>query len=89
VDVDYDNSVDFSQYKTYAWMEGTPVPNELMQRRIEAAIEIGILMVNLVDAGKDELVWREIGSGTLKKPEKMAKKIPKAVGKMFKKFPPE
>jgi hypothetical protein len=152
VDVDWDKEVDFSQYKTYAWMDGTPVPNELMQRRIEAAIEaeleargltkatgtpdlyvathgsldqetrvyadtfgyvggprrrgyrgwgrgattttarvtdieIGNLMVDLVDAGKDELVWRAIGSGTLKKPEKMQKVIPKAVGKMFKKYP--
>lgn len=152
VDVDYDQSVDFTQYKTYAWKAGTPVPNELMQKRIEAAIEaelearglskasgppdlyvvchgaqhqeafisvdtfgyvrgpygrgyrgwgrgatmttarvsevkIGTLVVDLVDAGKEEMVWRAIGSGTLKKPAKMEKVIPKAIGKMFKKYP--
>jgi hypothetical protein len=154
VEVDWDNEVDFSQYKTYAWMDGTPVPNQLMQRRIEAAleaelegkgltkatgtpdlyvvshgsldeeksihsssfgyaggpgrrgyrgwgrgrgsmtttarvteVEIGNLVVDLVDAGKDELVWRAVGSGTLKKPEKMEKVIPKAAKKMFKKYP--
>lgn len=152
VEVDWDKEVDFSQYKTYAWMDGTPVPNQLMQRRIEAAIEaelealgltkvtgtpdlyvvshgsleeeqrvyadtfgyvggprgrgyrgwgrgattttarvtdveIGKLMVDLVDADKEELVWRAIGSSTLKKPEKMEKVIPKTAKKMFKKYP--
>ena len=156
VDVDHDDTVDFSKYKTYAWKEGTPVPSGLMQRRIEEAIEaelqgkgltkatsgtadvyvvvhasqdeekrihssnygyvggprrrgyrgwggrggmssttahvsvidVGTLMVDLADAETDELVWRAIGSGTLKKPSKMEKKIPKVVAKMFKDYPP-
>ena len=40
-----------------------------------------------MDAGKDEMVWRAIGRGTLKKPEKMEKVIPKSIAKMFKKCP--
>ena len=39
VSVDYDKSVDFSRYGTYAWLEGTPAQNPLVQKRIVAAIE--------------------------------------------------
>ena len=39
VTVDWDKSKDFSKYNTFAWKEGTPLKNTLMQNRIEAAIE--------------------------------------------------
>jgi hypothetical protein len=52
-------------------------------------IPIGNLMIDLVNASADQLVWRGIGSGTVsKKPEKSEKKINKVVGKLFKDFPP-
>ncbi len=39
VTVDFDKTVNFSKYKTYAWLKGTPAPNELAQKRIQQAIE--------------------------------------------------
>jgi len=37
--VDYDRDVDFSKFRTYAWMSGQPAPNPLVDRRIISAIE--------------------------------------------------
>lgn len=37
--VEYDKHVDFSKYKTFAWMKGTPASDPLMQKQIEHAIE--------------------------------------------------
>ncbi len=53
-------------------------------------IPIGTLMVDLVDAKTNELVWRGLAEKTLsEKPEKVAKLIYKVVKKMFKKYPPK
>ena len=47
------------------------------------------LIVDLVDAQKQELAWRGVATDTISdKPEKNIKKINKAAEKMFKKFPP-
>lgn len=37
--IDYDKHADFKKYRTYAWTEGTPAKNQLMDRRIIAAID--------------------------------------------------
>ncbi len=150
VDVDFDETIDFARYKTYAWRAGTPTKDSLMQKRIENAVEgqleakgfikkegapdlyvityasgkteqvvnvnnvgyagygwggwnrwgpttvnvydikTGTLMVDLVDAGSNELVWRGVATKTLSEnPQKIAKLINKVVAKMFKKFPPK
>lgn len=39
VTVDFDKSVNFSTYKTYAWRPGTPAKDPLMQKRIQNAVE--------------------------------------------------
>lgn len=39
VHVDYDKALDFSQYRTYSWGEGTEAEPEFVERRIEAAID--------------------------------------------------
>ena len=39
VTVDFDKTVDFSKYKTYAWRPGTPAKDPLMQKRIQRAVE--------------------------------------------------
>jgi len=152
VQTDYDHDVDFSRFKTWAWMEGTPAQSAFAQQRIETAIEIklaekgltrtdgqpdlfvvthvsrstekqvdasymsyggyygwggwgagwgstyvnvreipvGSLVVDLVDAEKNELVWRGMASDTLsEKTQKNEKKVKKAVSKMFHRFPPK
>ncbi|MDR4493986.1 MAG: DUF4136 domain-containing protein [Nitrospirales bacterium] len=37
--IDYDKEADFSKYRTYAWAQGTPTKNQLMDRRIVSAID--------------------------------------------------
>ena len=39
VRVDYDKAASFTNFKTYAWKEGTPGKNPLMQTRITEAID--------------------------------------------------
>ena len=52
-------------------------------------VPVGTLVVDLVDAGSKELVWRGMASQTLaSNPEKSEKRIQKVVKKLFKKFPP-
>ena len=53
-------------------------------------IPMGTLMVDLVDAKTNALVWRGIATDTLASnptPEKSEKRINKAVGKLFSKYP--
>jgi hypothetical protein len=51
--------------------------------------EVGTLIVDLFDMSTKRVVWRGVATGTIaEKPEKNVKKIDKAVGKMFKHFPP-
>jgi len=37
--IDYDKDADFTRNRTYAWESGTPVKNQLVDRRITAAID--------------------------------------------------
>ena len=72
VNVDYDKSADFSQYKTYARKAMTPAPSSLVQGRID-------------DATDRELA---ASATVTHKAEKSEKKITKAAKQMFKDFPP-
>ena len=58
VNVDFDKTTDFSRYVTYAWTEGTPVPNPLGDQRIVSAIEYHLAMVGFekVEADPDMYV---------------------------------
>ncbi|HSA91579.1 MAG TPA: DUF4136 domain-containing protein [Terriglobales bacterium] len=52
-------------------------------------IQVGQLVVDIMDAASRKLIWRGRASDTLSdKPEKNEKKINKAAEKLFKKFPP-
>jgi len=53
-------------------------------------VPMGTVMVDLVDAKTDKLVWRGLASDTLSSnptPEKSEKRINKAMAKLFNKFP--
>ncbi len=39
VNVDYDRDVDFAKFKTYAWVQGQPAPNPLVDKRIRNAVD--------------------------------------------------
>lgn len=48
VTVDYDHEADFTKYSTYAWKEGSPIPNPLMDQRVVAAVEYHLAMNGLL-----------------------------------------
>jgi hypothetical protein len=69
-------------YAPYRWGGGTVHVNKVVELR-------ATLVVDLVDAQQQQLVWRGIATDTVSdNPEKNIKKINKAAEKMFKKFPP-
>lgn len=44
VTVDYDDQADFTKISTYAWQVGTPIPNQLMDQRVIAAVDYHLSM---------------------------------------------
>ena len=58
VSVDYDRDVDFAQFKTYAWMDGTPAGSDLVERRIHEGVEgeLGAKGMTKADGEPDVLV---------------------------------
>lgn len=68
-------------YRRRGWYGGTSVNVR--------DIDIGTIVVDIVDVTTNELVWRGVGTGTLAgKPDKNEKKMQKGAKKMFKNFPP-
>jgi hypothetical protein len=52
-------------------------------------LEAGTLVIDLLDAASENIVWRGLASATVTgKAEKIERKIDRALAKMFKKFPP-
>jgi hypothetical protein len=146
--VDFDKSVDFSRFKTYAWVPGTNVPDELNHKRIMRAVEDqlmakgvakvdtrsgpdllvvyhasfdrdlqitgygggwpyrfgggpvsaraetvlkGTVVVDLVDAASQAIVWRATATHALDlgaNAEKRDRNIARTAAKMFKNYPP-
>ena len=52
-------------------------------------VDVGTLIVDLVDSETGRLVWRAVGTGTVRDPERNEKRINKAAKKMFKRYPPD
>lgn len=143
VTTDQAPNVNWSQYHTYSWGEGTPAQDPIMSQRIVAGIDAqlaakgfkkvdsdpdllvmyhaatdqqkslnwsnmggwgrfggmgsaqvdtvitGQLKVDIADFKAKQFLWRGTGTDTLSNdPQKNAKKIDKALTKMFQKFPP-
>ena len=50
----------------------------------------GTLVVDMIDARSEKIVWRGLASGAVSgSVGKMTRKVDKAVGKLFEKFPPQ
>ena len=58
-------TVDFSQFKTFAWRQGTPAPNPATETMIREAIQKQLLAKGLtrVESGADLLVLGSRGHG--------------------------
>ena len=46
--IDYDEGADFTKLSTYAWQVGTPIPNQLMDQRVIAAVDYHLSMLGYV-----------------------------------------
>ena len=66
VTYDFDGLADFSKFKTYTWVRGNPVPDELNHRRIVQAIEAQLSLKGLakVDSNPDVLAAYHASFGT-------------------------
>ncbi len=53
VHVDFDPAVDFSKYRTFSWLEGTPADDELLERKIHAAIERELIPLGLKEVREE------------------------------------
>ena len=52
-------------------------------------VAVGTLMIDMLDAASQKLVWRGIATETLpRKPAKLEKRIRRAVDRLFRAFPP-
>lgn len=63
-----------------------------MARANTSTIEIGTLVVNMLDAAKKQLVWRGSATKTLninKDPDKNYKNLEKSVAKLLRNYPPK
>jgi Domain of unknown function (DUF4136) len=148
---DFDSTAPFSNFRTYAWTQGTPAGEPFFDRRVETTIDsqlaakgltksetnpdlyvcyhvgwglqrsvdgwvggagggygwpggpgsvdlrlnelpMGTLVIDLIDAAKQQLVWRGMGTQELDleaRPEKRDAAIAKAVEKILKNYPPK
>ena len=93
----FDEEKDISSYSTgpmyggygYGWGGGWGSTSTDVRVR---EILIGTLAIDLIDAKKQQVAWRGLGTkeiNTNAKPEKRDKNITKAVEKIFKKYPPK
>lgn len=53
VKVDFDPTVDFSQFKTIGWLAGTPAEDEELERKIHAAIERELIPLGIREVRED------------------------------------
>lgn len=64
---DYDRQADFSKFRTYAWVLGAPVPDELTDRRVVAAFDAQFSSKGMTTTAKDMrpdlLVWYDASFG--------------------------
>jgi len=79
----------YGYYPGYRWYRGPAHVDTTVQTY---DIVQGTLVVDMVDAATNQLVWRGTATDTVSptiKPEKVEKLIQKAVEKLFRKYPPE
>jgi hypothetical protein len=95
--VAYDEQKDISSFSSgpmyggYGWGWGGGWGTTTTDVRVREII-VGTLAIDIVDAGRKQVVWRGLGTkeiDTNAKPEKRDQNIAKAVEKIFKNYPPK
>jgi hypothetical protein len=76
-------------YGPYGWGWGSGFESINIR---ESAVLVGMLVIDMADAAKREIVWRGLAAGDVDihaKPEKRDAKVDKAVAKILKNYPPK
>jgi hypothetical protein len=92
--VGYHSAVDFEK-GVDLWSTGFGGPGGFGDRTVRgqtSTIPVGVLLVDLYDSAKKQLIWRGDASGAIdlkKDPDKNYKTLRKAMIKLFKTYPPQ
>jgi hypothetical protein len=86
--MDRGKDIDVSQFDYWPEYQGWKRPMGVTDE--SWGLEMGVLVVDLLDAASGRLIWRGIATGNVaKKPEKRGEKLDNTMAKMFKGFPPK
>lgn len=86
--MDLEKIIDVTQFEYWLGYQGWKKPMAASQETWES--NMGVLIVDLLDAASHRLVWRGIATGNVaKNPEKRGKKLDATMAKMFRGFPPK
>lgn len=86
--MDRGKEIDVTQFDYWLDYQGWKRAMAVSQETWDATM--GVLIVDLLDAESEKLVWRGIATGNVaKKPEKRGEKLDATMAKMFKDFPPK
>jgi len=86
--MDLEKKIDVSQFDYWLEYQGWKRPMAVSQETWGA--NMGLLIVDLLDASTQKLIWRGIATGNVaKKPEKRGEKLDATMAKLFKRFPPK
>ena len=86
--MDQGRDIDVSKFDYWTEYQGWKRPMAVTDE--SWSLEMGVLVVDLLDAASGRLIWRGIATGNVaKKPEKRGEKLDNTMAKLFKGFPPK
>jgi len=85
--MDVEKEIDVTKFDYWPEYQGWKRPMAVSEETWDSTM--GVLVVDLLDAESQKLVWRGIATGNVaKKPERRGEKLDATMTKMFKGFPP-
>jgi hypothetical protein len=86
--MDAEALIEIAEHDYWLGYEGWKKPVAVSQESWNA--EMGLLLVDLVDASRNQLIWRGLATGNVAKTaEKRERKLDKTMAQLFKGFPPK
>ncbi len=86
--MDMEKEIDVTKFDYWLEYQGWKRPMAVTEDSWSTGM--GVLIVDLLDAGTGRLVWRGVATGNVaKNPEKRGEKLDATMSKMFKGFPPK
>lgn len=86
--MDIEKKIDVTRFDYWLEYKGWKRPMAVSEDTWDSTM--GVLVVDLLDAGRETLIWRGIATGNVaKKPERRGEKLDATMAKMFRGFPPK